>query len=352
MAKYLDTWSRKEVTTTDKVKNLLGFAQKPGPASPSALAQAGSVSGLDPATLALGADVSHWNGKLDVAKMKAGGIKVLFPKAGDGKQMIAGGQWDLGNYVDDTLHDNIQQCYDNKIKCVPYFYFQPTLVQAGTPDADWQYKVLKKALNNMRGGVSFHGIAIDIEEGGESAPNLSKKIQQFYNWIRLDPQFNTVPTLFYTSNGYLMSYQDLMTWLSYQGANRDLWLAQWVYSNSVKTTWEELATRYIPSVNMKVITPGFATWQVVQWSAAFYGMAGCGSGRIDLNFIKDMKLFGGDVVIPDPEPEPDPEPDPGTGETPDTSALEARVATLETQVSDISANVDALLGHQHGAPIL
>lgn len=352
MAKYLDTWSRKEVTTTDKVKNLLGFAQKPGPASPSALAQAGSVSGRDPTGLALGTDVSHWNGTLDIPTMAAGGISIVFPKLGDGKQMIAGGAYDLGNYVDDTLHANIQGCYDAKVACVPYFYFQPTLVQASEPANDWQYKVLKKALNNLRAGVSFHAIAIDIEEGGESAPNLARKIQNFYNWIRLDPQFNTVPTLFYSSNGYLMSYPDLMTWLSYQGANRDLWLAQWVYSNSIKTTWDEIKSRYIPAINMKVVTPGFASWRFVQWSAAFYGMAGAGSGRIDLNFynasVDSMRSWLG---MP-PATEPQPDPDPGTGETPDTSALEARVATLETQVSDISANVDALLGHQHGAPIL
>jgi hypothetical protein len=276
----------------------------------TAAAATGEVSGLDASTLALGPDTSHWNGPITVASMLPH-ISYTKPKCADGAQMYAGDPYDLGNFVDRQFHSVLDQSYRAGVACIPYFYFQSKLYQAGEPESDWQYKRLKYAFRNLVPLKSFHGLAIDLEEFGETDTNLKRKVETFYAWLLDDPQFNQVKIEFYTSLGFLNAHPALRDWLSFNGASKDLWLAQWSISgNKIRTSWEELRTKHIPGVNMRVVTPGFAGWQYVQWSNAFYGMAGCGSGEIDLNFYhgtreqcwKSLGFTPAEIPTPPPPP--------------------------------------------------
>jgi GH25 family lysozyme M1 (1,4-beta-N-acetylmuramidase) len=330
-AQYLDTWSQTRAIEQE--------APKPLKVRALVLPAAGLVAGLDARALSLWSDVSHWQGALDVGKMVAGGLNGLMPKCSDGKQMLAGNVYDMGNYVDDQLHANIQGCYDHQIPCLPYHYFQPTLVQAGEPENDWQYKALKYAMRNLKPGVSFHGLVLDLEEHGETDVNLKAKVQTFYAWLRKDPQFNQTPILFYTSVGYLNRYPALRDWLALESDPKLVWYAQWAYSAATRTSWSELKARWIQSLNMRV--SNFRDWKFVQWASSFYGMDGCGEGRIDLNFYHGSTSecyqwlnYQPGAVAPE---HPQPEQPPVTDTAVRLAALESSDAAQDKRLADIEA---------------
>jgi hypothetical protein len=146
-----------------------------------------------------------------------------------------------------------------------------------------------------------------------------------------DPEMGKVPAIVYTSMGILNFYPTLRDQLSFQGAGRNLWLAQWVYNTTTTCTWDAFWSTYVPKIEMKVITPGFASWWGVQWSSSFV-LPG-GTGRTDVSSISKTPAalnawlkFTPVVVDPDPEPDPDPDPEP---EPTDLTALTARVKALE-----------------------
>jgi hypothetical protein len=129
--------------------------------------------------------------------------------------------------------------------------------------------------------------------------------------------------------------------LSYLGANKNLWLAQWVYNTVTSCTWEYLRTTILPKLSMTVKTPGYADWRFLQWSSSFT-LPGC-AGRMDVNFYKGSKsqlyawLGYTAPIVPDPEPEPDP----------DTSELWQAIDALKADRDAIAARVTALEGQAH-----
>jgi GH25 family lysozyme M1 (1,4-beta-N-acetylmuramidase) len=272
----------------------------------SALAKA-SISGLDPSTLALWADCSHWNKKINVRQMVAGGLHGLMAKCSDGAQLRAGAINDPSTRVDDTFSDNVQQAYDAGIPLIAYHYFQPGMILAAKPEDDRQFQALKYALKNKIAGKSYHAIAIDVEEKG-GAPHHTvyrDRLQTFYAWCL--KEFD-VPILFYTGVGFLAEFPAVRDWLAEKDNPKHLWLAQWVYTTKTRATWAQVKAK-IASLNYKVITPGFATWVFTQITAAFWGMDGCGEGEIDLNLYHGtpaecyawLKYSG--TAQPEPEPE-------------------------------------------------
>jgi lysozyme len=267
---------------------------------------------------ALGVDVSHYNGSIDAARMRQGGVSFLIAKCGDGKQITPGSAYDVANYVDPRFSDNVQQAYDAGIPCGAYFYFQPGVPQGKTAADDFQYQVLKYAMRNKVAGKSFHFLVIDIEEKTNTNTNTRDMIQTFADWIWKDAQFNSVPLLFYTSVGYLNAYPALRDWLAYPADPKEMWYAQWVYpaTPKIQTTWAELKSRYYPADTAKV--QNYAGWRFWQWASCFYKMEGTGNGEIDLNFYNGtveqlytwLKFAPQGQPQPQPEPEPEPQPEP------------------------------------------
>ena len=138
--------------------------------------------------------------------------------------------------------------------------------------------------------------------------------------------------------GVLSHYPALIQRIGKADSPFNLWMAQWVYTVAKKTSWADVISNIIPKIDMRVLTPGNATWQLLQWCASLE-LPGC-NGAIDLSFYKGEKWRLGQFLgyIYDTTPEP---PQPPTDQNPpaDTvdlapilarlDAAEARLAALE-----------------------
>lgn len=299
-----------------------------------------NVSGLDPRAVALFADYSHWNGNIDLTKT-AGYVDGIMTKASDGKRMYDGDPYDRENYKDKTLDANIQKAYDLGIPCIPYHYMHFVLEPGWTEQSiiDWQYDNIMHALKNKVPGKSYHAFALDIEVSNDSHTNAKSKVEKLTN--RLTDTLG-VPIIHYTRMGILNALPALRDWLSYQGADRNLWLAQYIFSGRVPVTWEKLYSDYISRVNMRVITPGFASWKWAQFAACFE-VPGCTVNYTDLNFYNGTKeqayaWLGYKQTTPPVEPPP------VVDEPPAHKTPEERLAAIEqelTRLNGILANISA-----------
>lgn len=282
------------------------------------MAVLGSISGADPAKLPLIADYSHWNNVIDLTLVK-GFIKAVFLKACDGQQMYAGSSTDLGNYVDKTFHINVDKVYKLDVPCVPYIYVHwKTMADAGYKNLDiakHHYKVLKQAIGTLIPGKSFHGVALDVEERNGTSPNVADIVITLFKLIADDPAFSGMPIFIYTSMSILNLYPNLRKQISWAGANYNgrpyyLWLAQWAWAAKpqITTTWQELHTKYVDPLVMRIITPGSAVCTILQFAANFK-LPGCADNITDLSFfigtpeglIKLFRYTSHEVVVPPPD---------------------------------------------------
>jgi GH25 family lysozyme M1 (1,4-beta-N-acetylmuramidase) len=306
MTHYLDTWSK----TRNNGK--LSFGQRVQLAFMPVMKTL--IGTLDPSTLARQIDISHWDGDVDIARMvREGDIAMVFIKASDGKQVQSGDSTYPPNYVDDWLYRNIQKCYDAGIPAGVYHYVQPLpQVDYTVQDAvNWQMRVLHTALDRFTPKVSYHAIVLDVEQKDGTDPNASDVVLKMMDAIKADPKMSQVPLIIYTSISVLNFYKKLSDQVSYTGANKNLWMAQWVFNTVTTTSWADVITRIIPSIAMKVLTPGFANWKFLQWTSSLI-LPGC-AVRLDLNFYNGTKealytFLGYKVVTPPPPTEPPTDP--------------------------------------------
>jgi GH25 family lysozyme M1 (1,4-beta-N-acetylmuramidase) len=336
MEQYLDTWSRSRTHEGEIIPDVdaVSFALTP----------TGSVSGLDPATLALMIDISHWQGDVDLKRMVTeGGIAMCFPKAADGKQVRAGGAFEITNYIDDWFYRNVDKCKAAGIPCGPYFYVQPHLEDYTLPGCiDWNWKVLKAALDPLTPLVSYHAIMLDFEEKTANDTNGRDVMLALIAKIQADPKMSKVPIIIYTSNYILSLYPSLRDALSYKGSAFNLMLAQWVLNTVTTCTWDHLKTNVLPTLNFKVVTPGYAAWKAVQFSSSFI-LPG-GSGRTDLILGNTSKAnWWTWLKFTSTTPEEKPEPD----DDPEITKLWLAVDALK---ADLEALKNTYLNHTHGKP--
>lgn len=319
MTNYFDTWTRDrhigELSWLQKLQ--LKLMKAPGLTL---------IGGLDATRLALMVDISHWQGEVDIQRMVTEGhISAVSPKMSDGKQVRDGGAFELSNYIDDRFYSNVQKCYDAKVPCLPYHY-----VQVALPDYTkegllaWNWKVMQAAVKPLVAGKSYHALVLDVEERNSTGPNAAHIVLGLLDLMSKDPEMSKVPAIVYTSMSILNLYTNLREQLSYQGAGKNLWLAQWVWNTTTTCTWDQFWSTYVPKIEMKVITPGFASWWGVQWSSSFV-LPG-GTGRTDVSSISKTPAALNTwlkFTATDPDPDPDPEPDT------DLAALTLRVKALE-----------------------
>lgn len=269
------------------------------------------IGGLDPASLALMVDVSHWQGpNLDVALMRRDGkISALLPKMSDGFQIRAGVSTDLQNYVDPTFRLNVDKAYKSGIPCIPYHFCQ--YVKYGyTNDSmvNDQVKIIKEALRGLIPGVSFHGISLDVEVENSTGPNVAYITMGIYKALKA--AYPNIPIIFYTSLKYLNLYPNWANGICSQGMSYNIWFAQYVWNTGIVTTWADLWARIIPSLNMSVMRYAFEDWWAVQWTGDRITLPGC-YGKIDLNAYHGTEAqlwkwlnFTPPVIPPEPEPAP------------------------------------------------
>ncbi len=319
----------------------------------------GTVAGFDAAKLSLGADFSHYDGDVPGSVFKM--LDYVWVKAADGDQLRPGDPFDATNYVDVHCHANVQKAWDADIPCGLYIYIVPNFPNY-TMDSIIQmhYKALKAATKSLVAGLSYHAIALDVEELGvtQTDTNWQKIVKGLSDLILADPEYKPVTAVhgvvIYSSISVLNRFPALRDEISSQYVlnKYEMWMAQWAYwvdkdHPSVVTTWDELKSRYIAALNMKVLTPGLQTWDFVQWSAAF---------KIPpTTFIFDFNFYRGDktacwkwwgytprgvVLTPPPEPTPEPKPTPEPEPLPE--AVNVRLTSLETWRKEMAAGIKAL----------
>lgn len=309
---YLDIWSDpNRWIELEQEREAIGLGTR-AMSLEAALAESvtatGSISGLDPSTMAIGFDVSHWNSQPDSffweAKEKLG-LAFLIVKVSDGKQVRKGNSQDISNYVDDKCHRFIQLAYDLDIPCLVYHYYQPTVDQSPTKATDWQYRALNTAIGNLGPNKSYYGVVIDAEEKSDTVPNTSGEMIRFWNWLTDDDKYGQVFRPWYSSIGWFNWCTDLREWVGRKDANQVLWMAQWVFKVGLSATLDTLRGM-LATVNMKVQTPGFADWKFLQ-----VGVFNIGGGALDVDVYKGTKeqLYSWIGYVPHSEPEPE-EPEP------------------------------------------
>lgn len=300
------------------------------------------ISGADQTKLAVGVDTSHWTGTLTPELVK--GADVLFPKATDGQQVRAGDFYNKRNYIDSQLYATVQTAYNVGRPVIPFHYFQWNYDQWNLDHiVKFQFDIIKEAFAPLVKGKSYHGIALDLEEPGDTSNNMKTKVEMLYNMLAEDPQFSGLPILFYSSMYFLNMWPGLRDWLSYPNANKLLWLAQWVWTQRWTGNWNQFYEQVLPNVNMTVRTPGYANWTVVQWSAAVT----VDGFNLDLNTWNrtpaDLyKMLDFTPVSPTPE-----EPPQDPGDPPVDPDFVKRLETLEGWKLTVDSQLGKLGTHTH-----
>lgn len=302
----------------------------------------GTVSGMDASKLALGIDISHYDGVVPASFLKR--FSFAWVKAADGDQLRPGGPYDYSNYVDVSMHDNVQACWDADIPCGLYVYIVPSFTGYTMQSMiDHHFSALKAATKGLVAGKSYHAIALDLEE--------EKVTQTDVNWMAIvkgladkiikDPEYTAVQkVVIYSRIGWLEQRPAVRDEVSNKNVldKYHMWLAQWIYSpygGVVQLAKFEDLIGYINNINMRVLTPGYQTWDFVQWAGEGFKTPEV-SFRLDLNFFRGDQAacwdwFGfkprGVVVVPPPEEPPV-----------DDTDLGQRVAVAEGAIAQLQAD--------------
>lgn len=152
-----------------------------------------------------GIDVSHWDGKVDYAKVKASGISVVYIKASQGTRG-----------VDPMLEENYKGASAQNLKIGFYHFFTPlneqdTLLQA------------EHFVNTIKGKTYHCRLALDIEinDAKLSKATITKLAILFLNRVK---QLTGHGTVVYTYTGYakenlIQDIKDYRLWIAHYGVN-------------------------------------------------------------------------------------------------------------------------------------
>lgn len=337
---YLDAWSKKRATGQLNLlqKALIALSPKPE--------MMGLLSGLNQNTAARIADVSHWNGDIDVPTMRdQGDVAMLIAKASDGAQVRAGDPTQTKWYIDDWFDRNCQKAYDAHIPFAPYHYVQPYFADYTIQGLiDWNWKVLKDSLANKIPDKSYHAYMFDFEEKTASDMAGSDVMWGLINRALNDADINKVPLILYTSMSVLNHYPSLIQRIGKADSPVNLFMAQWVYTTAKKTTWADVITNIIPKIDMRVLTPGNATWQMLQWCASLE-LPGC-NGALDLSFFKGEKWRLAKWLSYTYDATPETPPDGGTTTPPGNDGT-GNTAPVEVTKADFDALVTRVAELEH-----
>ncbi len=111
----------------------------------------------------IGIDVSHWQGNIDWAKVKASGVQFAMIKATE--SFYKDGKYQY--YNDPKLEDNLSNAIANKVPVGVYHYAQATTVEEAKQDANY-------ILSRIKGYKITYPVVIDIEKT-EIYKDLSKE---------------------------------------------------------------------------------------------------------------------------------------------------------------------------------
>lgn len=305
---------------------------------------------------AWGIDVSQYVASDPKALQKwvDAGCSFLVAKCGDGHQITGGDAYDPTNYIDPQFAGWCQAAYDvdfmgrKGIPFMAYYYMRVDVPQEPNPalrDKDFQFRVIKEALNNK----ACCAIFIDIEEKNNTNSNINKLLRQLYSWINQEPIFNPMYRGIYTRTSYLVEYcPDAIDWIGANDYVDPLWLARWIYNPGIKIPLAKLKD-YWPAASTKLITPGFSNWRF--WQILGDAVVDGYPHALDINIYNGSleklltwataggyKQHGGYTP---PQPSTDTPPQPSTDTSPSTDELQdikLRLDKIESRLDNFKIN--------------
>ncbi len=172
-----------------------------------------------------GLDVSHYQGKVNWAKLKLDGVEFAFIKATEGLAI-----------VDSMFHDNWVMSEDAKIPRGAYHFFRPN------SDPYGQANVFLKTLEEQLGFKSDLPAVLDFEISG-TALSHSAQIQNAINWLEVVESSTKKTPILYTNPslmqefGYPEAFAKYPLWISHYGVSTPHVPKQW----STWTFWQSSA---------------------------------------------------------------------------------------------------------------
>lgn len=222
---------------------------------------------------ALGVDVSRWNGGLDFAALKAGGVSFAIIKVSQGREM---------HDVLRLSHNRF--AHDAGLICGVYHWCDPC------HDPQAQVDNFTRAVQ----GLHFDFCAVDVEqhwsdwrEWAASKISTAVPAAQISRCARLVAegirQATRRPTLIYTRRTFIEAHAaPMLEWLP----GWDLWLAQYPYPRGrLSLTWQALLGEHLPKGLQPALPQGCAGWRFWQFSGDRFILPGSGGRPIDLNFF-------------------------------------------------------------------
>lgn len=264
-------------------------------------------------------DVSKWVPVADVAVLKAGGVRGIIARIGEG----------MNNEPDPTWAYYVQAAYDNDIPCMGYYVIHPELIDNAPGCVTEHLNRIKKFVQNK----AITGIWIDAEitTDGRGLPIAPKWISERTRSL-IDETQRAFPDLvvgLYTGGWYIDGYSpEMKNWVH----KYPLWWAYYTQpiGNRIAIAWDKLKDYYPVKVpgNLPPDATGKATAKlnIWQWSGDHFQLPGMWAradksllAAADVNFFMGNEAAwydfahyfprGGGTTDPeDPKPE-DPKPE-------------------------------------------
>lgn len=183
-----------------------------------------------------GIDVSHWNGNIDWKAVSKAGIQFAMIRVGTGSRTGA-------VKLDTKFKENINEAYNNGIKCGCYMYSYADSADSAGLEAESVIKLITP----YKSMISFP-VAYDLEEDSRTILGkaiLTSMAKTFCNNIRTAG----FKPMVYANKNWLTNYLDASE------INADVWIAQWGKSmtwSGKPVMWQYSDSGSVPGISGNV----------------------------------------------------------------------------------------------------
>ncbi|BBF43890.1 hypothetical protein lbkm_2578 [Lachnospiraceae bacterium KM106-2] len=183
-----------------------------------------------------GIDVSHYQGNIDWAKLKANtDVRFVMIKLGEGSSL------------DSCFKKNIQNAKANGFKVGVYYYTHATTQEEAQQEANF-------VVENLKGYSIDYPVAMDIE-----APE-QKKLTKVQNTLNITTFCEAIKAAGYSPMVYTF-YSYMNSYLDYNGIKQyDIWLARYNsylgYDNPVRM-WQYSSTTTLPGITANTVDTNY-----------------------------------------------------------------------------------------------
>lgn len=290
-------------------------------------------------------DVSKWVPGFDVGILKAGGVRGIVARIGEG----------MNDKPDPTFGPYVQAAYDNDIPAMGYYVIHPELIDNTKGCVDEHLNRIKAFVANK--DIRAIWIDSEITKDGRGLPIAPQWISDRTRSLIDETQraFPKMKVGLYTGGWYVDgSAPQMKTWMY----KYPLWWAYYTVSAGGPVEWTDLA-KYYPEKMPNNLPPGAngkdaATLTMWQWTGDKLKLPGMYSDAAKVNrAAADVNFYMGNETAfyrwldyvprgtnpppPDEEPEDPGEPTPPPADSAALARIEAKIDVILKYVQDMRA---------------